>query len=95
MTATPKAFYLRPFWEMQLVAKLLTVPKRMMVWWVCMVFLLFARSIGTHPKGREGVCYGTQFQMRWFEEEWQIRRMRVRWVLMKERFRLRRVRVPE
>jgi len=25
-----------------------------MVCWVCMVFLLFARSIGTHPKGREG-----------------------------------------
>ena len=28
-----------------------------------MVFLLFARSIGTYPKGREGGCYGTQIEM--------------------------------
>ena len=35
-------------------AELLTVPKKVMVCWVCMVFLLFAQSIGTHPKGREG-----------------------------------------
>src|ERR1035437_7592962 len=54
MMATPKAVYLRPLLEMRLVAELLTVPKRVMVCWVCMVFLLFARSIGTHPKGREG-----------------------------------------
>jgi len=54
MMATPKAVYLRPFLEMRLVAELLTVPKRVMVCWVCMVFLLFARSIGTHPKGRKG-----------------------------------------
>jgi len=33
---------------------LLTVPKKVMVCCVCMVFLLFARSIGTYPKGREG-----------------------------------------
>ena len=54
MMATPKAVYLRPFLEMRLVAELLTVPKRVMVCRVCMVFLLFARSIGTHPNGREG-----------------------------------------
>ena len=95
MIATPKAVYLRPFLEMWLVGELLTVPKRVMVFWVCMVFLLFARSIGTHPKGRGGVCYGTQFQMRLFEEEWQIWRMRVRRVLMKDRIRLMRVRVSE
>ena len=54
MIATPKAVYLRPFLEMRLVAELLTVPKRVMVCWVCMVFLLFAWSIGTYiPKGRE------------------------------------------
>src|ERR1019366_2667667 len=56
MMATPKAVYLRPFLEMRLVAELLTVPKRVMVCWVCMVFLLFARSIGTHPKERGGGC---------------------------------------
>jgi hypothetical protein len=51
---TPKAVYLRPFLEMRLVAELLTQPKRVMVCWVCMVFLLFARSLGTYiPKGRE------------------------------------------
>ena len=52
MTATPKALYLRPFWEMRLVAKLLIVPKTVMVYWVCMMFLLFARSIETHPRAR-------------------------------------------
>lgn len=54
MINTPKAVYLRPVLEVRLVAELLTVPKKVMVCWVCMVFLLFARSIGTHPKGREG-----------------------------------------
>ena len=54
MMETPKAVYLRPVLEVRLVAELLTVPKKVMVCWVCMVFLLFARSIGTHPKGREG-----------------------------------------
>src|ERR1700678_256346 len=54
MIETPKAVYLRPFLEVRLMAGLLTVPKRVMVCWVCMVFLLFARSIGTHiPKGAE------------------------------------------
>ena len=37
MIATPKAVYLRPFLEMRLVAELLTVPKRVMVF---LVFLL-------------------------------------------------------
>ena len=41
---------------MALYRKKLTDYKRVMVCWVCMVFLLFARSIGTHPKGREGGC---------------------------------------
>ena len=39
---------------MALYRKKLTDYKRVMVCWVCMVFLLFARSIGTHPKGRKG-----------------------------------------
>ena len=54
MMETPKAVYLRPLLEVRLVAELLTVPKKVMVCCVCMVFLLFARSIGTYPKGREG-----------------------------------------
>ena len=52
---TPKAVYLRPFLVMRLLAELLTVPKNVMVCCVCMVFLLFARSIGTHPKGKRKV----------------------------------------
>ena len=53
----PKAVYFRLFLEMRLVAELLTVPKRVMVCRVCMVFLLFARSIGTHiPKGAAVRC---------------------------------------
>jgi hypothetical protein len=47
---------LRPVLEVRLVAELLTVPKKVMVCWVCMVFLLFARSIGTHPKGAKVRC---------------------------------------
>ena len=39
---------------MALYRKKLTDYKRVMVCWVCMVFLLFARSIGTHPEGRKG-----------------------------------------
>ena len=54
MMETPKAVYLRPVLEVRPMAELLTVPKKVMVCWGCMVFLLFARSIGTHPKGREG-----------------------------------------
>jgi hypothetical protein len=52
----PKAVYLRPFLVMRLLAELLTVPKRVMVCWVCMVFLLLPGRFGTHPKGREGGC---------------------------------------
>ena len=40
--------------RMALYRKKLTDYKRVMVCWVCMVFLLFARSIGTHPEGRKG-----------------------------------------
>jgi Putative DNA-binding domain len=40
MIATPNAVYLRPFLEMRLVAELLTVPKKVMVCLICMVFLL-------------------------------------------------------
>jgi hypothetical protein len=69
MMATPKAVYLRPFLEMRLVAELLTVPKRVMVCWVCMVFLLFARSIGTHPKGRGGGCSQVAAQPRCQEKK--------------------------
>jgi hypothetical protein len=46
MMATPKAVYLRPFLEMRLVAELLTVPKRVMVCWVCMVLLLLPGHSG-------------------------------------------------
>ena len=54
MMETPKAVYLRPLLEVRPVAELLMVPKKVVVCWVCLVFLLFARSIGTYPKGREG-----------------------------------------
>jgi hypothetical protein len=54
---------------MRLVAELLTVPKRVMVCWVCMVFLLFARSIGTHPKGRGGGCSQVAAQPRCQEKK--------------------------
>ena len=40
MMETPKAVYLRPVLEVRLVAELLTVPKKVMVCWVCSVFLL-------------------------------------------------------
>ena len=56
MIAIPKALYLRPFLEMRLVAKLQTMPKRVMVYWVCMMFHLFARSIEAHPNRREDCC---------------------------------------
>jgi hypothetical protein len=56
MMATPKAVYLRPFLEMRLVAELLTVPKRVMVCWVCMVFLLLPGQSGHIPKGAKVRC---------------------------------------
>jgi len=45
MMETPKVVYLRPFLEMWLVAELLTPPKRVMVYCVCVVFLLFAQLL--------------------------------------------------
>jgi hypothetical protein len=46
---------LRPFFEVRLMADLLTVAKKVMVLIVCMVVLLGARSLGTYcPKGRAG-----------------------------------------
>ena len=54
--ATPKAVYLRPFLEMRLVAELLTVPKRVMVFWVCMVVLLLPGQSGHIPKGAKVRC---------------------------------------
>src|ERR1039458_5290113 len=52
MMATPKAVYLRPFLEVRLVAELLTVPKRVMVCLICMVFLLLPGYPG--HKSRRG-----------------------------------------
>jgi hypothetical protein len=56
MMETPKAVYLRPFLEMRLVAELLTVPKKVMVCWVCMVFLLLPSQSGHIPKGAKVRC---------------------------------------
>ena len=53
MMETPKAVYLRPVLDVRLLAELLTVPKKVMVCWSAWCFS-FARSIGTHPKGRKG-----------------------------------------
>src|ERR1035441_8813004 len=55
MIATPKAVYLRPFLEVRLVAELLTVPKRVMVCCVCMVFLLLPGYSG-HKSRRGARC---------------------------------------
>jgi hypothetical protein len=49
--ATPKAVYLRPFLVIRLLAELLTVPKRVMVCCVCIVFLLLPGQSGHIPKG--------------------------------------------
>jgi hypothetical protein len=62
MMETPKAVYLRPVLEVRLVAELLTVPKKVMVCWVCMVFLLLPVNRDTSqraqrcaaPKSRHG-----------------------------------------
>jgi hypothetical protein len=54
MMETPKAVYLRQFLEMRLVAELLTVPKRVMVCWVCMVFLLLPGYAEHTPEGAQG-----------------------------------------
>jgi hypothetical protein len=43
--------YLRPFLVMRLLAELLTVPKKVMVCWVCMVFLLLPGQSGHIPTG--------------------------------------------
>jgi hypothetical protein len=56
MMETPKAVYLWPFLEMRLVAELLTVPKRVMVCWVCMVFLLLPGQSGHFPAGAKVRC---------------------------------------
>jgi hypothetical protein len=48
--------YLRPFLEMRLVAELLTVPKRVTVCCVCMVFLLLPGQSGHIPKGAKVRC---------------------------------------
>ena len=56
MMATPKAVYLRPFLETRLLAELLTVPKRVMVCCVCMVFLLLPGQSGHIPKGAKVRC---------------------------------------
>src|ERR1700721_1178484 len=53
MMETPKAVYLQPFLEMRLVAELLTVPKRVTVCCVCMVFLLLPGQSGHIPTGAE------------------------------------------
>ncbi len=42
-------YYWHPVLEVRLVAALLTVAKKVMVS-VCMAFLLFARSLGTHTQ---------------------------------------------
>jgi len=47
--------YLRPFLEMGLVAELLTVPKRVTVCCVCMMFLLLPGQSGHIPKGAKEV----------------------------------------
>jgi hypothetical protein len=44
---TPKSVYLRPVLEVRLVTELLTVPKKVMVYWICMVFLLLPGQSGT------------------------------------------------
>jgi hypothetical protein len=51
MMATPKAVYLRPVLDVRQVAELLTVPKKVMVCWVCMVVLLLPGQSGHIPKG--------------------------------------------
>src|ERR1039458_647118 len=57
MIATPKAVYLRPFLEVRLVAELLTVPKRVMVCLICMVFLLLPGYSGhTSRRGAKVRC---------------------------------------
>jgi hypothetical protein len=56
MMATPKAVYLRPVLDVRLVAELLTVPKKVMVCWVCMVFLLLPGQSGHIPKGAKVRC---------------------------------------
>lgn len=56
MIETPKAVYLRPVLEVRLVAELLTVPKKVMVCWVCMLFLLLPGQSGHIPKGAKVRC---------------------------------------
>ena len=52
----PKAVYLRPVLKVRLVAELLTVPKKVMVCWVCMVLLLLPGQSGHIPKGAKVRC---------------------------------------
>jgi hypothetical protein len=52
---------LRPFLVMRLLAELLTVPKRVMVCCVCMVFLLLPGQSGHIPKGAKEVVTERSF----------------------------------
>jgi hypothetical protein len=69
MMETPKAVYLRPVLEVRLVAELLTVPKKVMVCWVCMVFLLLPGQSGHIPKGAKVRCSQVAAQPRCQEKK--------------------------
>jgi hypothetical protein len=69
MMETPKAVYLRPVLEVRLVAELLTVPKKVMVCRVCMVFLLLPGQSGHIPKGAKVRCSQVAAQPRCQEKK--------------------------